>query len=201
MTGLAASRRGPPSRVDETPPVRRVLGAAGQPPLLPGRAGPGLQPVHDGDNAQAPALLAEPGSPARTAVPAAGAAPAAAGLGRRPRQDGRPGREAGEQLRPASPPAAGRRPWTDRHHAARQVACGPGHSESLPNSTSRLSARYPAASPAAVPLAALPRVEGEHRLDDVAEQRVQVPLGRRQVGMAHHPLHVGERHAGSRAIR
>jgi hypothetical protein len=37
-------------------------------------------------------------------------------------------------------------------------------------------------------------MKGQHSLDDVFGQRVQVPLSGGQAGMAHHPLQVGQRH-------
>ena len=192
----AVPRRGrlaPPDR--QPPPVHPAVpvGAAGQPPLLPGVA-----------------RLRLPANPARSGRRGGGCPQRPTGVARERRRlqapqhllPGPPGRRPGlaatgragnRALSVADPAAAdadsGRAPMVGR-----VIRSGGGH-RSVPNRTSNDSGRYPGAGGAAGGCgSARPRVEGQHVRDHVLGQRRQIPLGGGQLGVSEHPLHVRQRH-------
>jgi hypothetical protein len=86
-------------RVDEAAPIRRVLGPAREPPLLPGLPGPGLQPADHRQDAGAPALeLAEAVLEGKGRCEEAVHHRGARGLGDWPRGGARARWEAAEEL-------------------------------------------------------------------------------------------------------
>jgi len=127
-----ARTRSTVGRVYEAPPVRRVLGAASQPPILPGLAWPGLQPAHDGQDPETAALLAQLVLQRERRREQPRRHRCTRNLGGWPRAGGRARRETVEE--PGSPHRGGR----PGHHLGGVLA---RHFSALPKRVSMLSAR------------------------------------------------------------